>query len=219
MGQTAYSPPAGGGPGSNLWVQNGDTSLSPIPGSVGVQIPDNINPQFTAVTNFIQANISAAGGFLRWSIGLFGFVNIAETDDGGGNTAQTKQSFTSFSSIATNSANTISRIIHSAAGVIADIADNAGNKGSINVGTAGILNTVKDTLNNNSGIIITPVSASIVANAAGGGGTKLLGVNTTNVGIVTDQVSLGLGVMPAATVGTLEVFDGAGVSLGKINLT
>ena len=216
MGQSGYQPyNGGGGSGSNLWVQNGDTSLSPVAGSIGIQIPDNVNPQFTATTNFIQANIGAALGFLRWGLGLFGYVNIAQTDDGGGNNIQTKQSFNIFSSIATSSLNFITRIIHGAGNASIDSTDPAGNSGQMNLtsGTANMI--VSQVAPQEAGEIgLQPGVVLMVITGAGGVTKSNWGV--VNDGVLTDSVLTGA-VTPIASYTTyIQLYNIFGVPIGKI---
>lgn len=200
MGQSSFNIGGyGGGGGSSNWWTNGGagTTIFPI-----------------AIVTAIDTTL----GFFRWAVNTLG-LNGLLYDDGAGN-----QTF--FAVIAgaagmnsEDAAGNQSNITALANNPNMQCLDTAGNVANVALTPASVNNNVTDPAGNESGIVITAVSASIVANAAGGGGTKLLGVNTTDNGIVTDQVALSPGVMPAVTVGKLDVYDAGGIFLGSINLT
>ena len=199
MGASSYTfaGGGGGGGGANWWTNGGaGTVISPI--------------------NIVTAILAKFGFF---SLKANSTTARFEYDDGAGNVGILGLTAAGFGSSLQDAAGNIASIAGSPTNTSNQVTDAAGNQGLLRVTAAGIDQSVTDAAGNAGGIVITNVSASILSTPAGGGNTALLGVNSTKNGIVTDQVTGGVGVMPAVTVGQLAVYDGSGTLLGQINLT
>jgi len=198
MGQSSYSPPGGGSGGTNFWE---------VLAGVLMPITIGITSILTKFGNFSMNVTSSLAQFIY--------------NDGSGNTNFTGITASGLGWSGQDAAGNIGSIGGTSTNLSLEATTSAGAQGGATV-TATQIELKVDTSAANSkkgSLVLTSNTAYLEAKNGGIGFVPNLGVNGGAIAISTNMALVAPGVMPAVTVGTINVVDTSGTFIGVINLT